>query len=180
MAQRDPTRPQLDFPELVAELITRLRLTGQVGLLDFSDQVVPAFLIGSRGIDFGGASPVFTSAETFFGELQDPAISAIVVDTGPLPEGTYDFTANLSLSGSATLGGVLGPLRLEHRNAANNATLATLLGVTMKTPETNGTTVLPVLGYTIALNERFQIISPAVAMIGSVSGTIFAARRPTP
>jgi hypothetical protein len=179
MAQRDPNKPQLDFPDLIAELITQLRLTGQVGLLDFSDQVVPTFLIGSRGINFGGDLPSFTSAAVFQGALQSPAGNAIVFDTGALPAGTYDIVATVGVNGLLAAG--TSTVSIEHRDAANAATLAILSQVLITVVHNVDHNILPLIGYVIGLNERIRCINGSSPMTnGGIRGTLFAQIRPTP
>lgn len=179
MAGRDPTRPQLEFPELVAELITQLRLSGQVGRLNFSDEVIPAFLIGSRGINFGGDLPVFNSAAVFQGDAILPGANFILVDTGPLPAGDYDMMLTMSLFGN-TAGGT-GTMQLQHRNAANAATLANMMAIPVSGTFREMDTTLPLMAYTLGLNERLRVASAGVAMtVGSLSATLFVRIRPTP
>lgn len=179
MAGRDPFRPQLDFPDLVAELITQLRLRGQVGLLNFSDEVVPAFLVGSRGINFAGDLPIFTSASVFAGSLALPVGNTVVADTGALPAGDYDVMANLGAIG--TIGVNADGYAVQHRNAANTATLATLIILIMTGTHLSIETRLPLMGYRLGLNERIRAISPSVNMTaGGVTAVIFAQIRPTP
>lgn len=179
MAIRDPTRPQLDFPALVAELITQLRLTGQVGLLDFSDQVVPVFLIGSRGIDFGSEAPTFRSASVFAGAATDPAAETVVADTGQLPAGTYDVQSAISFVGSFAIP-PSAAISLQHRDAANLATLATLLILPAFNLVVSLATELPQIGYVLAVNERMRITTGGAAFVGGMTGTIFVQIRPTP
>lgn len=179
MAGRDPTRPQLEFPALVAELITQLRLTGQVGRLNFSDEVIPAFLIGSRGIDFGGGGPSFRSPGVFNGANLNPAALTVVTDTGPLPAGTYDIQGSISFVGAfAILPSVT--LSIQHRDAANAVTLATLLLLPAHNTAVFMETELPLIGYELGTNERIRIITSNAVMVGSVAGTVFVQIRPTP
>jgi len=179
MAGRDPTRPQLDDPALIAELITALRLMGQVGLLNFSDEVIPAYLIGSRGINFGGDLPAFTSAAVFSGAVDLPLANTIVADTGPLPAGTYDVMAQINLLGSTAVASANCPF--QHRNAANNATLATLNFFYINTTDRTVFVFIPLFGYVLGLNERLRISSPGLNMAsGGIGANIFAQIRPTP
>jgi len=179
MAGRDSTRPQLEFPALVAELIDQLRLTGQVGRLNFSDEVIPAFLIGSRGINFGGDLPAFASAAIFSGSFSNPAANTILADTGPLAAGTYDVQGSLSMAGTVAAGS--GVFILEHRNAANNATLARLIDLIITPTHQQSGVLLPLMGYVLSLNERLRAISPAQAVAnGGLSSIIYAQIRPTP
>lgn len=179
MAGRDPTRPQLDFPDLIADLITQLRLIGQVGLLNFSDQVIPTFLIGSRGINFGGDLPTFASAAVFGASAALPAANTVISDTGALPAGTYDLMASVGYAGSIGVG--TGTVELEHRNAANTVTLARMAVMVVHAVNHTQNIDVPLMGYSIGLNERFRVISPGTAMgAGGISSTIYAQIRPTP
>jgi len=179
MAGRDPTRPQLEFPQLVAELITQLRLTGQVGRLNFSDEVIPAFLIGSRGINFGGDLPSFNSAAVFDGSRSLPPANHVLIDTGALPQGTYDLLANFGYAGALALND--GTLSLQHRNAANSATLAVLASVVIDDEIHADHVELRLIGYEMGLNERFRVIGPTSNMNrGGITGSVFARIRPTP
>lgn len=180
MAPRDPSTPQLDFPQLVADIIRQLNLTGQVGLLDFLDAVRPVYIVASRegALDFTTALPVFGSAETFFGASINSPASTVVADTGPLPAGDYDVMANLQFNGTLAAAGQT--VVLEHRDAANAATLATLISLPITGTALNMTRDLPLTGYEIGLNERLRALSPPSAFVGGISSTIFARRRPTP
>ena len=178
MAKRDPNRPQLDFPDLVAELITQLRLTGQIGLLDFSDQVSPVYIVAARegALAFTASAPVFTSAGVVGTTLDNPAANAIIGDTGALAAGTYDIFASMS----HTNAGGLGEVSLQHRNAANNATLANLLWLNSRAVDHQGTNALPLMGYTIGLNERFRFQNTGPAYAGVLGTVIGVQIRPTP
>ncbi len=178
MAERDAFRPQLDFPDLVAELITQLRLRGQVGLLNFSDQVIPAFLIGSRGINFAGDLPSFNSPSAFSGATVTPGAGAVVVDTGALPEGTYDFFATMTVTGTVATG--VASHALQHRDAANAATLAGLINIITDTVNRTVTVTLPLIGYEIGLNERLRVVSGAAMNTGSITANMYVRIRPTP
>ena len=179
MAGRDPTRPQLEFPELVSELISQLRLTGQVGRLNFRDEVIPAFLIGSRGINFGGDLPAFTSSAVFASLAALPAANTVVADTGPLPAGDYDMMLHMTVHGNTTTANTIASI--EHRNAGNTASLAGILFI-LVTPTFQDTAVtFPLMGYTIGLNERIRCISPNAAMTaGGISCNMLIQIRPTP
>jgi len=177
MAPRDASRVQLDFPELTADLIAALRLTGTVGLLDFSDLVRPVFLIGSRGVEFGGANPTFASSQVFHGQVTNPAANTVIADTGALPAGTYDIWGFVEGWFSVALDGAI---RIEHRNAANNATLATLLSSSRGGTTQQGQSFLGHSRYTIALNERLRVISPQNVSVQTMAGGVWAALVPTP
>jgi len=180
MAERDASKVQLDFPQLTADIIRQLNLTGTLGLLDLNTEVRPVYIVASRAgaLTVESTGVVFSSAEVTFGEAVNPGINAVIADTGALPAGTYDIQAQISLNGNNLA--ATGPARLEHRNAANAATLATLMSVGLAAVLNLDSPWLPLMGYTLALNERLRILSPSVAMVGSMSGTIFARLRPTP
>ena len=178
MAPRDAAKVQLDFPQLTADLIAALNLTGTLGLLELSDLVTPVFLIGSRGIVFGVENPVFGSAGISSGTALNPAANTIVADTGVLPDGDYDIAGNIAFAGSMVASN--SAFVLEHRNAANNATLATLLSLTVINVASNGVSTLPVTGYKIGLNERLRLRTWIAAFTGAVSGSIMVQIRPTP
>ncbi len=178
MAPRDPNKVQLDFPVLVADLIDQLSLTGAVGVMEFSDVVTPVFLIGSRGITFGSLLPDFASTEITFGSAVSPAINAVIADTGQLPAGTYDLFASVSVAGNSGIGGVIA---LQHRDAANAATLATILAIQMTGTNLQSAIDLPPIGYQIGLNERIRCFQVGPGNVtGGVACTIGHAIRPTP
>ena len=177
MPPRDPTKVQLDFPILVAELIDQLQLLGSVGLLDFNPSVQPVFLIGSRGIVFSSQTPEYGSSEVFSARLNNPLGGTVVVDTGPLTGGTYDIVAEMILEGNGTIG-QFWPF--EHRNAANTATLATLLSLPVTNIVRIRNTRLPMIGYVIGDNERLRMVAAPTSADIMFSGTIFATLRPTP
>lgn len=179
MAQRDSKKVQLDFPQLTADIIAALRLTGTLGLFDMSDVVVPTISVGNvRPQTFSFEPVVFGSSEITFGEQANSAIDTILADTGPLAAGTYNIMAALSLSGSVA--GVNSPLVLQHRNSANTATLATLLSLTITTTANYHNSFLPLIGYVIGLNERLRVKTANILLAGTNSATIFATLRPTP
>jgi len=179
MAGRDANRPQLDFPQLVADLIATLNLTGQLGILEMSDQVSPVFLIGSRGVVFGGENPTFASAEVFSGSATNPAANVVLADTGALPAGTYDVMSNISIRAQKGAGGNTAVL-IEHRNAANAATLAILDSMAGTGNHEVAESTLPLFGYTLALNERIRLIVGGGLLVGTVAGSLFVHLRPTP
>jgi len=179
MPARDPTKTQLDNPELVRDLISQLEIIGQIGLLDFVPAVNPVFIVGSRNLNINTDPPVYQSAQIFDQAAFGAVAGTVLADTGQLPAGDYDIWANLSGSGISTPGNS-GHLVIEHRNAANAATLATLLQIGL--PTTVGTMFghLPLTGYRIALDERIRAIMLGAGMSG-VSTCSFGVRvRPSP
>lgn len=178
MSTRDPSRVQLDFPQLLADIIRQLKLTGTVGLLEFSDQVTPVYIVAQRegalSIDL---TPIaFSSAEIVFGGLVNPVIDAVIADTGALPAGDYDIFASISSVGTIVAGGLVV---VEHRDAANAVTLARLLNLTMINTILSNQAFLPLVGYRLSLNERLRVTVTA-AIAGMAAGTIGARIRPTP
>jgi len=179
MPPRDPNRLQLDFPALVADLIDQLKLTGTVGVLEFTPSVQPVYLVGDRGLSIAAEPPVLESSEIIFNGATNPAAGLPMSDTGQLAAGTYDISASVSFIGS--LASVAnGGFHLLHRNAADTATLATMLSVVPSTSTINGLGQYPVRGHVVALNERFRWITPADVFTGRVETVIAAAARPVP
>ena len=179
MSQRDPDKPQLDFPQLTADIISELRLTGQVGLLDFLDEVRPVYIVSARG----GSLPVrttvaaFTSASITGSSPINPAANTIISDTGPLPAGDYDMYCNLTVQGTMN---VSGRIEFQHRDAANTATLGILLTLGMTTTHQANSVQLPLIGYTLGLNERLRIIVGGGGVTGIVTLAFGFQLRPTP
>jgi len=180
VAPRDPNKSQLDFPQLVADIIRDLRLTGTLGLLEFSDQMVPVYIAASRtgALALTVTPATFGSAQIHFGEASATAVNAIVVDTLALPAGTYDIFGELVGNGTGA-----GFAHLQHRNAANDTTLATLAWL----PGGGGTdvgsayrSVLLPMSYTIGLNERLRCIILIGGWAGEISCRIGARIQPTP
>lgn len=84
-----------------------------------------------------------------------PAASAVQADTGALAAGDYDFTILLSAADTLLVG---KGMVIEHRNAANAATLQTLGGVVA-----GGSENVELRRYTMALNERLRVIAGTAA-----------------
>lgn len=182
MAGRDASRVQLDFPQLVADVIRQLNLTGTVGLLEFSDQVTPVYIVAQRAgaLAITQESPVFTSAGVQGDHALDPVSGTIIVDSGPLAAGDYDIWGAIEIIAINSLG-VNGPVVLQHRDAANVATLANLLQVVYDGVSTRDMTQsLPVMGYNIGLNERLRVEVAGGNVTGIVSTVVGFQLRPTP
>ena len=88
-----------------------------------------------------------------------PGIGAVLADSGPLPAGLYDFQIHLVCSDTPAPG---RGMVIEHRNAANAATLKDLGGAV---PET--AVDLYIKNYRLALNERVRIIAGTAAGIAA-------------
>ena len=178
MAPRDPARVQLDFPQLTADIIRQLNLTGVVGLLEFLDAVRPVYIVASRegALAFTASAPLFTSAGITGTTADNPPANAIVGDTGALPAGDYDIFGSMASVNAAGLGEV----SLQHRNAGNTATLANLLWLNSRATNNSQTLALPLLGYTLAINERFRFQNTGNNFAGTLSTVIGVQIRPSP
>lgn len=178
MPPRDPGKIQLDFPLLVADLIEQLGLVGTVGLLDFAPTVIPVFIVGDRDLSVDAVSPVFASTQIFQGFSAAPLNNAVIVDSGQLPAGTYDIFGAIS---SKAVGTSAAQILLEHRNAANDATLAVLLSVVFTSVIADVHANLAPMGYVIAEDERLRVANiGGVNATGPVAATIGARIRPIP
>lgn len=180
MSPRDPLQIQLDFPELTADLIDQLNLRGTLGLLDFKDSVQPIYIVAARpGLSLASfVLPHFESSQVFQAVVADPPGSTVIVDTGPLPAGIYDCIMTLSLDGVVAGDGVYG---MEHRNAANTATLARPLLLPADSTALNYCREhLDLFAYEIGTDERIRAISPSGLAAAVLSAVIMMAIRPTP
>jgi len=179
MPPRDPSRIQLDFPQLTADLIDQLKLLGTVGLLDFSPQVIPTFLIGSRegALTVTNEPVAFQSGEIFEDTTTSPGAGAVFADTGALPAGTYDVICGVSYA--AHPGGA-DFITFEHRNAANAATLAAW-PLARGSADTQSQAFPLSMAYSLALNERLRFLNGTAVAGGATFATyIMARRRPAP
>lgn len=84
-----------------------------------------------------------------------PTASAVQATTGALVAGDYDFDIYLTVSDTVAVG---KGLVVEHRNAADGATLQTLGGCAGP-----GNQVIQLRRYTIATNERIRVIAGTAA-----------------
>lgn len=182
MAPRNPSLVQLDFPQLTADLIAQLRLTGTVGLLDFLTEVRPVYIVAARAgaLNVSTNLPLFRSSEITASSAANPAADAIIGDTGALPAGDYDIFASIDVVGITSVGPNTAVV-LQQRDAANAVTLASLLfaGHTGAL-NLSSHAVLPLTGYQIALNERLRFINAASSLVGHVGTVIGVRLRPTP
>ena len=85
-----------------------------------------------------------------------PAANAVVTDTGALAAGTYKFEVYLVVSDTVAVG---KGLVIEHRNAANSATLQNLGG----SAPSNANYFIYNGSFTINLNERIRVIAGTAA-----------------
>lgn len=183
MPPRDPGKSQLDFPQLVADLIRELQLLGApIGLLDFVPSVQPVYIVQARegALNLTAVAPAFTSAEIFTDETTSPALNAVLADTAALPAGTYDVKAWMSFGPNGGAGAANTP-ELQLRNAANNANLASWPYVSQNQA---GFIVDESNQFDIALeiggNERLRWQQTVGAFAGLTATVIAAKRRVTP
>ena len=120
---------------------------------------------------------MWTSAQIVNGFDDGPLANAVNVDTGQLPAGTYDIFASISYNGT---GVAQGHFELQHRNAANAATLAVLLDLAFAGIANSGNLGLSDVGYVIAANERLRVQVLASNFSGGLSGVIGFRIRPIP
>jgi len=177
MPPRDPSKIQLDFPQLTADLIRDMRLVGVLGLLDFNPTVQPVFIIGDRDLSVDAVAPVFGSAQIFNGHASAPVVATVIATTGQLPAGEYDVWAELSNVGVSP---GTSHMELQHRNAADAATLAVLADVPSSGVAVGVSSQVPMVGYTIAANERLRAVIVGANNTGAVTAVIGVRIRPIP
>jgi hypothetical protein len=96
------------------------------------------------------------------GSVTAPGIGAVIADTGALPAGTYRVEVSAGFSDTVVAG---KGLTIEHRDAANTATVRTLGHV----PAASGASIA-IERLVLALNERVRVINAGVAgAAGSVA-----------
>lgn len=103
------------------------------------------------------------------GSAAAPAGSAVIADSGALAAGTYDVLVEMACQDTTAVGhGMI----VEHRNAANAATLKSLGGCSA--PDSHTVLVARVV---IALNERIRVIAgPAAGTASSQYVALVAVR----
>ncbi len=173
MPPRDPNKVQLDFPLLVSDLIRQLNLTGALGVLDFSPQVVPVFIVGDRDLSVVAEAPPFAPAQITTGEANNPASGTVIADTGQLPAGDYDV---FLYGGIAATTMAVANCIFQHRDAANAVTL-NAWAIPGVAPVSISQFIPLVL--TIANDERLRFVTGTI-ITGNVSATIGHRIRPVP
>jgi len=134
------------------------------GPLGASSTVIPDPSVVNRNlvledaaVHIGGEPTINPTAAS--GNASAPAANAVVADSGALAAGTYYVEVSLGFSGTLAAG---KHLQIEHRNAANNATVNTLgmcpAGVS---------TIVVRERVVVALNERIRVVIGAVAAAAS-------------
>lgn len=176
MAEPDPNTPQVVDPERVVNLTRLLQIRGPLGVLNVLDTIVPVVNMGdvvTRTITV--LQPAFRTSDVFSnGYISNGAPSAILADTGPLAEGIYDIlvqaTGNTNVSEQRIV--------VQHRNAADNATLAEWAHNLTIIAQGNNPNLDYALGIEFADNERLRISQVLLGSPGQgLTATIFARRR---
>ncbi len=167
MAERTSAIPQSHDPDFVDDLIRQLQIVGKVGLLNVSDVISPVYLLGqTQALSFQLRDVCYTVGEHFSaGLLINPAANTILADTTALPAGEYDVLMTFGMGNVANL-------VIEHRDAANAATLADwYVGGTI------GMTQLKICK-AMAFNERLRVFNVAAPGAGvGLQATIEAQAR---
>lgn len=95
MAERDPTIPQSDDPDLQADLVRLLRIVGPLGRLNIADFVIPTVSVGNLA-DLA-LQPSFRPDDIFTaGLLSGAGAFTIHATTGTVPRGVYDLQLYIS------------------------------------------------------------------------------------
>ncbi len=160
----DPTDPGpvVVDPELETALVRLLSIRGQLGSLKVLDTVVPVVNMGDVvQPTIAVRSPSFRSTDIFSNGLQTAqAAGTILADTGQLADGVFDV--KLLLEARTNSAG--GTIEVQHRNAANTATLAVWTHIAAAF----GASGSPLqwsydLGLQFALNERLRAVQVILA-----------------
>jgi len=179
MADPDPNKPQVTDPVTVADLVRVLSVRGSIGVLDVADVIVPTISVGSLSpLEVAVRAPVFSSTDVFSeGTQTAPAAAALLADTGALPAGTYDM---MFMCASDDMGSTGRFIAIQHRDAANAATLATWIFPVGTTTVSRIPAIWPMhsFSYFLAQNERLRAVNVITASAGShYNATIFAVIR---
>lgn len=175
MAELIPGAPQVNDPELEADLIRVLSIVGPLGKLNVLDLVIPMINLGDvRPQTVDVRLPAIRSTDVFSNGVQKGVIiNTILADTGALPEGTYDVGFQCQGNDNTAASGAMS-CQLQHRNAANNANLA-LWDHVVFAAEANVVHPFYGFGYVIAANERLRcLVTLALNANRAVNAVIFA------
>lgn len=174
MAERIPGAPQIDDPQILADFIRAIPIRGKLGELNVLDVLLPTFQIGTlTPVQVTLQQPSFGSAFLFSaGHQVAVAANFVHADTLGLPAGTYEVMFGISTGGES--GNI--PWTVEHRNAANTVTLASLPLVTEAEGNVHGPFAL---AYDFGATERLRIVNGTLFGGGSRSAAwIYARIRP--
>jgi len=174
MADPDPNTPQVVDPERVVDLTRLLQIRGPLGVLNVLDTIVPVVNMGdvvARSITVN--QPAFRSTDIFSaGVLLAPAVGTVLADTLALPEGTYDVQLQMSSNSANTFSDAF---EVQHRNAADNANLATWSFLIATAPDRTTGYAQQAFAYELGINERLRIINTLIGEAGrAFACTIFA------
>ncbi len=170
-----PGTPEVTDTILIAELLEFLSVRGRLGRLPLADLVVPVINLGDvRTANVDVLQPAFRSLDIFSaGPQTAPGAGTVLADTTAVPLGTYDCKVfGRSNSGA----GFTETIRVQHRDAANAATLAEWdIGLINGPGDAIVNSGLENFAYELALNERLRIVNPVAGQAGrEYSATIFA------
>lgn len=173
MAELNPLEPRVNDPELEADLIRLLSITGPLGTIRVADIVIPTVSLGdvvTRTVRV--EQPAFRSTDVFSAGVQTAAPANFIhADTGPLAAGAYDV--HLQIPHTLATSHVW---QMGHRNATNTANLA-FWSTLLVTGAGGGFT--QTFAYELGLNERLTILSPSAFDPGEGSVAFIFARRRT-
>lgn len=149
-----------DGPTPKAAKVPKAPRGGAKGPLGSTDTIIPnpanpplRIIAEDVAVRVGG-SPMATPTVAA-GQATASAIGAVIADSGAMPAGTYRVELRLSASAVRAAG---KQLQVEHRNAANAATVALLHATPGEPVDSEFHRVV------LALNERIRVVVGAVAM----------------
>lgn len=175
MGEANPDLPQVNDPELVANLIRLLQVRGPLGVMGVLDTVVPVVDMGQVVTpNINVRAPFFATADAHSnGIFTAAAINTIHADTGDLPAGTYDLRFLVTGADAANRN---QSLQLQHRNAANTSNREVWEHLIS---HNNNRDLTPAyvysLSYVLEQDERLRILNTIAMPANSVSyAQIFA------
>lgn len=170
MAEPTGDLPQVNDPELEAELIRILSVVGPLGKLNVADLVIPVVNIADAFTrEVLVRQPSFRSTDVFSAGIQTgAAVTTVHADTGQLPVGVYDILVSITLATSAQR-----QWGIQHRNAANSANLMELPVVS----DADGPSFqTQTFGYVFGPDERLRVINGNAMGAGELSTAFIFAR----
>lgn len=98
MAERDPTIPQSDDPDLSADVIRLLKVVGPLGRFNVADFIMPVVNLGDIGDrSITARQPAFRREDVFTAGVQTAApANTTHATTNALLRGTYDIQLYIS------------------------------------------------------------------------------------
>lgn len=152
MSNGPPYQVQAPTTELI-ELLTRYGVITPPALWFLNNSITPVAIVDSR-VDLTAISQAGVYTLATQGELTNPTAGLLVADTGQLAAGTWEFFLWISHGQNA-----INSYRMEHRNAANSASLNSHL---FTVP---GNEIIDASRFTLtlAVNERLRVIIVSAA-----------------